>query len=256
MIKPKRFCSGCCAAVEFQAFPGWQRPANAMECILARPLLDYAKTELVAFCEMKAQPFIDDPSNHDPAFARTRIRRLNRFLAEKGLDRKALLRLGHRAARADAALDTHARTVTAALEVQRGLAVFRANISVLANEPEEILLRFLANELKLINGDKPLRFDRLEAIAHSVSARHCVAETPIKRARRGHIAPSKQPFFGHRPEGARQRGRETHPRQGMPGPNQRPRARTHLAIGETRLTLQTRNSHYLYPKSFAGAVLT
>ena len=53
---------------------------------------------------MKAHPFICDPSNNDLAFARTRIRRLSRFLADKGLDRKALLRLGRRAARADAAL--------------------------------------------------------------------------------------------------------------------------------------------------------
>ncbi|MGH6853448.1 MAG: hypothetical protein ACREDJ_09720, partial [Methylocella sp.] len=30
--------------------------------------------------------------------------------------------------------------------------------------PEEILLRFLADELKLINGGKPLRLERLEAL--------------------------------------------------------------------------------------------
>ncbi|MGA7385204.1 MAG: hypothetical protein WBW81_11105, partial [Methylocella sp.] len=42
---------------------------------------------------------------------------------------------------------------------------FRADISALADEPEEILLRFLGDELKLISGGKPLRLDRLEALA-------------------------------------------------------------------------------------------
>ncbi len=175
--------------------------------ILARPLLSYAKTELVAFCEMKAQPFLDDPSNNDPAFARTRIRRLSRFLADEGLDRKALLRLGHRAARADAAINTHARAVTARLEVQREADRFRANISVLANEPEEILIRFLANELKLISGDKPLRFDRLEAIARRLGAA-LRGGNPYKTTLGGAILYlQSNHFLVIEPEGARQRGK-------------------------------------------------
>jgi tRNA(Ile)-lysidine synthase len=136
--------------------------------ILARPLLTCAKAELVAFCEMKAHPFIGDPSNNDPAYARTRIRRVSSLLAEEGLDRKALLRLGRRAARADAALDKHARAITDELKVQREPGGFKANISALADEPEEILLRFLADELKLIVGDKSLRLDRLESLAREL----------------------------------------------------------------------------------------
>ncbi len=43
-------------------------------------------------------PFLVDPSNHNPGFARTRMRRLSGLLAEEGLDQKTLLRLGRRAA--------------------------------------------------------------------------------------------------------------------------------------------------------------
>jgi len=93
-----------------------------------------------------------------------RIRRLSLLLAEEGLDRQALLRLGRRAARADAALDERARAIAAEIKAQREPGRFRANISALANEPEELLLRFLADELKLIRGDKPLRLERLEAL--------------------------------------------------------------------------------------------
>jgi tRNA(Ile)-lysidine synthase len=133
--------------------------------ILARPLLAHAKADLAALCESRAHPFFDDPSNTDPVYARTRIRRLGCLLADEGLGRAALLRLGRRAARADAALAAHARAVRAGLAARREPGGFRADISALAEEPEEILLRFLAHELKLISGGKALRLDRLEALA-------------------------------------------------------------------------------------------
>jgi tRNA(Ile)-lysidine synthase len=133
--------------------------------ILARPLLAQAKADLAALCESKAHPFFNDPSNNDPAYARTRMRRLGGLLAAEGLGRAALLRLGRRAARADAALAAHACAVRAGLKARREEGGFRADISALADEPDEILLRFLADELKLISGGKPLRLDRLEALA-------------------------------------------------------------------------------------------
>src|SRR5207245_10904978 len=116
---------------------------------LARPLPAHAKADLAALYELKAHPFFDDPSNNDPIYARTRIRRLGGLLAEQGFGRAALLRLGHRAARADAALAVRACAVRAGLGARREEGGFRANISALAEEPEEILLRFLAGELKL-----------------------------------------------------------------------------------------------------------
>jgi len=133
--------------------------------ILARPLLAHAKADLAALCESRAHPFVDDPSNNDPGYARTRIRRLGGLLADEGLGRAALLRLGRRAARADAALAARAYAVRAGLAARREEGGFRADISALADEPEEIVLRFLADELKLISWGKPLRLDRLEALA-------------------------------------------------------------------------------------------
>ncbi len=133
--------------------------------ILARPLLGHAKADLAAFCESKAHPFFDDPSNNDPFYARTRTRRLGGLLADEGLDRAALLRLGRRAARADAALAARTCAVRAGLAVRREEGGFRADVAALADEPEEILLRFLADELRSLRGCKPLRLERLEALA-------------------------------------------------------------------------------------------
>jgi tRNA(Ile)-lysidine synthase len=133
--------------------------------VLARPLLAHAKADLAAFCESRAHPFFDDPSNDDPVYARTRMRRLGRLLADEGLGRAALLKLGRRAARADAALAAHAGAVRGGLAAQREPGGFRADISTLADESEDILLRVLTDELKLISGGKPLRLERLEALA-------------------------------------------------------------------------------------------
>lgn len=133
--------------------------------VLARPLLAHAKADLAAICQLRALPFIDDPSNHDLAYARTKMRRLGGLLASEGLGRAALLKLGRRAARAEAALAAHTCAVRAGLAAQREPGGFRADISALADEPDEILLRFLTDELNLISGGKQIRLERLEALA-------------------------------------------------------------------------------------------
>jgi tRNA(Ile)-lysidine synthase len=43
-------------------------------CRILRPLLGIGKARLAATLEAERQPFIADPSNHDPAFARARLR--------------------------------------------------------------------------------------------------------------------------------------------------------------------------------------
>jgi tRNA(Ile)-lysidine synthase len=43
-------------------------------CRILRPLLGVPKARLVATLDAEGQPFITDPSNHDPAFARARLR--------------------------------------------------------------------------------------------------------------------------------------------------------------------------------------
>jgi len=95
--------------------------------IHARPLLTCPKAELVALCEMRAHPFFGDLRTmiclrQDPDPAPEPPSRGGR------LDRQALLRLGRRAARADAALDERARAIAAEIKAQREPGRFRANI--------------------------------------------------------------------------------------------------------------------------------
>jgi tRNA(Ile)-lysidine synthase len=145
--------SGMAANVERQAL------------ILSRPLLQCSKTQLIAVCEAIGHPFCADPSNDNPAYARTKMRALCGLLAEEGLNREALLRLGRRAARADAALAEWTRAATASLAPMRGSGGFAANISCLAAAPEEIFLRVIACEIQALGSNThPLRLERLERL--------------------------------------------------------------------------------------------
>jgi len=73
--------------------------------VLARPLLDVSKQQLIATLTKAKIAFATDPSNSDPRFTRPRLRELMPLLAAEGCDSRNLARLAARAARADAALE-------------------------------------------------------------------------------------------------------------------------------------------------------
>ena len=110
---------------------------------IARPLIGLKKRDLIAFANARGTPFIDDPSNADPRFARTRLRALLARLGEEGLDAEALDRLARRARETEEAL-AH---LTADVETRVGSegaidarALFAAPIAI----AQRILARRLA----------------------------------------------------------------------------------------------------------------
>jgi tRNA(Ile)-lysidine synthase len=149
---------------------GMPRAAQRGDLTHLRPLLGVSKADLVAYCAAHAQPFIRDPSNDNPAFARTHLRKLAPLLAREGLDQKALLRLGIRAARTTAALDAKVDQLRANLDATRQPDLFSSSIGRLADEPAEIFVRFIAGEIGRLAPGKPLRLDRLEALAAAAQA--------------------------------------------------------------------------------------
>lgn len=140
-------------------------------CLISRPLLDCAKNDLVAHCEAENHPYFRDPSNADPAYARTRIRDLLARLEPEGLNRHVLLELGRRASRGEAALVEHTRRICATLVAERMEDRLVARVRALATEPDEIIMRVIANEIRKINEGRDIRLDRLERLAE----RFCVA---------------------------------------------------------------------------------
>jgi tRNA(Ile)-lysidine synthase len=128
---------------------------------LARPLLGLRKAELIAFCEACGEPFARDPSNEDPRFARTHLRRLASLLAAEGLGVDEIGRLSRRAARMEDAVAAQAKA--AAERLGWASAAPTRDGNALLDEPPEIVQRLLAAEIARVGG-KPPRQIRLEAV--------------------------------------------------------------------------------------------
>lgn len=133
--------------------------------VLARPLLALGKARLVAICEDAGHRFFSDPSNADESFARARLRALAPLLAAQGLDRDALLRLGERAARAEAALAHCAAQAADSAIVAADARSATFSAAALRSLPQETLQRLLAAQIAQLAPDRPLRLERLERAA-------------------------------------------------------------------------------------------
>jgi tRNA(Ile)-lysidine synthase len=110
---------------------------------IARPLMGLRKRNLIAFADARGAPFIDDPSNADPRFARTRLRALLVRLGEEGLDAEALDRLARRARETEEALAHLTAEVEARVGSERVIdarSLFAAPIAI----AQRILTRRLA----------------------------------------------------------------------------------------------------------------
>ncbi len=128
-----------------------------------RPLLHLRKADLVALCVDRGLPFINDPSNADPRFARTGLRRLAPLLEEAGMGVDAFARLAVRAARAEAALVAGTADLACRAVRVREPALTRLDSGVLAQAPAELALRLLMGEIARI-GRAP-RLEQAETVA-------------------------------------------------------------------------------------------
>ena len=135
---------------------------------LVRPLLGMTKAALIAVCETAGQPFFRDPSNEDPRFARTGLRRLVEVLAAEGLGAAEIVRLAGRAARAEEAMQALIAGIRAGLAPQVTGAAFEVDGAALADAPREALLRIIEAEIIRIGGGAP-RLDRLESLSARVA---------------------------------------------------------------------------------------
>jgi tRNA(Ile)-lysidine synthase len=150
---------------------GGMRPALVRDGItLARPLLDLPKARLLATCAAGDWPYLQDPSNADPRFARARLRgRLMPLLAEEGLTPERLATLAGRARRDADALDARALAVLGEARLDEGDAEAQPGAldldgPRLAAEPDAILLRVVARAIMAMGAlTRPGRLDRFEA---------------------------------------------------------------------------------------------
>jgi tRNA(Ile)-lysidine synthase len=130
--------------------------------MIARPLIGLKKRNLIAFVEARGAPFVDDPSNADPRFARTRLRALLERLSEDGLDAAALDRLARRAGETEQALAHMTADVEARLGPEGAI-----DARALYAAPIAIVQRILARRIAAAGGRDPSRIglEKVEALA-------------------------------------------------------------------------------------------
>jgi tRNA(Ile)-lysidine synthase len=135
------------------------------DCRRLRPLLAVSRGRLAATLEASGQGWIEDPSNHDVAYARVRLRAAAPQLAQLGLDAERLAGTAERLARARAAVEEDVAALLA-----RASAVYPAgfaciDVAAMRRAPEELGLRALAGVLTLIGGGAyPPRLERLQRL--------------------------------------------------------------------------------------------
>lgn len=176
------------------------RPAVERDGVVhARPLLGWRKAALVTHCRARALPFVEDPSNKDPRFARARWRKLLPQLEAEGLTAERLAAFAERLARADEALDRAAGAALARARV--GTGTYRA--AAFLTEPFEVALRAFALALEeAVPRSERLRLQRLEtcllvlrsALGEGRAVRRTVAGAVVSLDRSGNLALGPEPL--------------------------------------------------------------
>ncbi|HEY1637717.1 MAG TPA: tRNA lysidine(34) synthetase TilS [Rhizomicrobium sp.] len=138
--------------------------------VLARPLLQVSKAQLIATLEKARIAFADDPTNRDPYFTRPRLRALMPALAAEGGDARSLARLAARLARANAAVEVLADGAERYLDLRNASTPrtgpdarvfdFGAFIAI----PEEIRVRLLQRAIDRFGHEGPAELGKVEAL--------------------------------------------------------------------------------------------
>jgi tRNA(Ile)-lysidine synthase len=136
--------------------------------VVVRPLLDVPKARLIVTLQEAGISYAEDPSNLDPRFARSRLRKLMPALAEEGLTPQCLVRLASRVRRSEAAheavVDWAARRAGLAADTRK-LTFSNAEWSEF---PAEIALRLLGRAIGAIGTEGPVEFGKLEAMSEAL----------------------------------------------------------------------------------------
>jgi len=133
--------------------------------VIVRPLLAVPKCALIAFCRSGGVPFVEDPSNADPAYARTRLKPLTAALAKEGLDARGFARFARRAAEADEALERMAAEMEARLGRQGPI-----DAHALFSAPIAVVQRLVMRRIALAGGldESRVGLEKIEALTRAL----------------------------------------------------------------------------------------
>lgn len=145
------------------------RESSRDNVVLARPLLDISKAQLVATLKSAGLSFADDPTNRDPRFTRPRLRALMPALASEGADARNLVRLASRLARANAALDIMADGAERYLASIDGSGVRAGwDFAAFCALSDEIRVRLLLRTIDRVGHEGPAELGKIEALLEAL----------------------------------------------------------------------------------------
>jgi tRNA(Ile)-lysidine synthase len=137
---------------------------------LVRPLLDMPKSRLIVTLQEAGIAYANDPSNADPRFARSRLRKLMPALANEGLTPERLVRLARRVRRSEAAHEAVADWAAKRLGLSTDTRKVALNSADWSEFPAEIALRLLGRAIGAIGTEGPVEFGKLEALSEALGA--------------------------------------------------------------------------------------
>jgi tRNA(Ile)-lysidine synthase len=152
--------------------------------ILARPLLDVSKANLIATLKKANIGFADDPTNRDTRFTRPRLRELMPALEAEGVDARNLARLALRLARANAALEKMtdgAERYLASLDTANSRAGF--DLAAFRVMSDEIRVRLLLRAIDRMGHEGPAELGKVEALLQMMDQAFLDANFSPDRAR-------------------------------------------------------------------------
>lgn len=136
---------------------------------IVRPLLQVAKSRLIATLNKAKLGYAVDPTNTDPGFTRPRLRALMPDLAGEGMDSRNLSRLAARMARADAALELMADGAERFLALRSpGLVPEAIDAVAFLGLAEEIRVRLLLRMVNEVGHEGPAELGKVESLSHAL----------------------------------------------------------------------------------------
>lgn len=166
----------------------WSMPVEEGRGIgLLRPLLKVPKKRLIATLKAAKIRYVDDPSNRDPRFTRSRLRELMPMLAAEGLTASRLALLADRVQRVeDALFEVMAYTNGRVVAVGRSTddnPVTILHTDVFSGLPREIAIRVLGWTISKAAGGRP-ELGKLE-VFYGIMYRAIDDATPFRRTLAG-----------------------------------------------------------------------
>jgi tRNA(Ile)-lysidine synthase len=156
--------------------------------VLARPLLDISKAQLIATLAKAKIAFADDPTNHDTSYTRPRLRELMPALAAEGGDARSLARLASRLARANEAVEVLADGAERYLML-KGAAAANNGFDALAFAalPEEVRVRLLRRAIDRRGHEGPAELGKVETLLAALDRAMAERQPHLKQTLAGAV---------------------------------------------------------------------